>query len=334
MTSRPLEPSDGSELTDRQALVLRAVVRGYVGAAAPIGSKTLSHLLPVNISSASIRSVLAELAALGLVEKPHRSAGRVPTELGLRRFVDVLLSPDALVASERREIAYSMGDVEGEGVVHVASELLSLQANRRGGEGVAYPVDDPMLSRFEGTFPYEDTPDQHTAWAQVRDDMSKPRPVSGFATSPAFPHPEHTALPIPFPVQDRNLMILADEDVAKLRPHAPACAWVVDITIEQQPLPIATIQPEGQGAAPAPPMTGCHQPSEVVTGTEIPFAWFAQGLKIFDIADPYAPKEVAWFQPDPAPGADRVSSNDVTIDERGLIYLIDRVRGLHIVERK
>ena len=164
-------------------------------------------------------------------------------------------------------------------------------------------------------------------------DISKPKSVSGFATSPAFPHPEHTALPIPFPVQGRDLMILADEDVAKLRPHPPAFAWVVDITVEQQPLPIATIQPKGQGAMEAQPMTGCHQPSEVVTGTEIPFAWFAQGLKIFDIADPYAPTEVAWFQPDPAPGADRPSTNDVTIDERGLIYLIDRIRGLHIVER-
>ncbi|MDA1323345.1 MAG: hypothetical protein O3C34_01245 [Proteobacteria bacterium] len=164
-------------------------------------------------------------------------------------------------------------------------------------------------------------------------DISKPKHISGFATSPAFPHPEHTALPIPFPVQGRNVMILADEDVAKLRPHAPALAWVVDITIEQQPLPIATIQPEGQGKEIAPPMTGCHQPSEVVTGTEIPFAWFAQGLQIFDIADPYAPKHVAWFQPDPAPGIDRLSTNDVTIDDRGLIYIIDRIRGMHIVER-
>ena len=164
-------------------------------------------------------------------------------------------------------------------------------------------------------------------------DITKPKHISGFATSPAFPHPEHTALPIPFPVQDRRLMILADEDVAKLRPHAPAFAWVVDITVEAQPIPIATIQPEGQGAAEAPPMTGCHQPSEVVTGTEIPFAWFAQGLKIFDIADPYAPKQVAWFKPDPPAGSERLSANDVTIDSRGLIYLIDRVRGLHIVER-
>ena len=163
--------------------------------------------------------------------------------------------------------------------------------------------------------------------------MAEPKPVSGFTTSPAFPHPTHTALPIPFPVQDRKLMVLADEDVAKLRPHAPSFAMVVDITVEQQPIPISSIQPRGQGAAPAAPMTGCHQPSEVVTGTEIPFAWFAQGLRVFDIADPYAPEEVAWFQPDPAPGTDRLSSNDVTVDDRGLIYLIDRVRGMHIVER-
>jgi hypothetical protein len=80
-------------------------------------------------------------------------------------------------------------------------------------------------------------------------------------------------------------------------------------------------------------MTGCHQPSEVVTGTEIPFAWFAQGLRIFDIKDPYAPEEVAWFRPDPVDSQGRLSTNDVTIDDRGLIYIIDRVRGMHIVER-
>ena len=165
------------------------------------------------------------------------------------------------------------------------------------------------------------------------EDMTKPSKISGFATSPAFPHPEHTALPIPFKVQDRDVLILADEDVAKLRPHAPAFSWVVDITIEDQPLPISTIKPKGQGAEHAPPMTGCHQPSEVVTGTEIPFAWFAQGLRIFDIKDPYAPEEVAWFRPDPVDNQGRLSTNDVTIDDRGLIYIIDRVRGMHIVER-
>jgi hypothetical protein len=80
-------------------------------------------------------------------------------------------------------------------------------------------------------------------------------------------------------------------------------------------------------------MTACHQPCEKVTGTEIPFAWFSHGLRIIDIANPHSPREVAHFMPDVAQGCDRVQSNDVTVDARGLIYLIDRLRGLTIVER-
>jgi hypothetical protein len=79
-------------------------------------------------------------------------------------------------------------------------------------------------------------------------------------------------------------------------------------------------------------MTGCHQPSEVLVGSVVPFAWFAQGLRLFDIADPLAPREVGSYEPDPPRGCDRVSSNDVTVDPRGIVYLIDRQRGLHVVE--
>ena len=79
-------------------------------------------------------------------------------------------------------------------------------------------------------------------------------------------------------------------------------------------------------------MTGCHQPSERFQGTVIPFAWFAQGLRLVDIADPFAPKEVGSFLPDTPMGADRASSNDVTIDDRGLIYLVDRIRGIDVIE--
>jgi len=79
-------------------------------------------------------------------------------------------------------------------------------------------------------------------------------------------------------------------------------------------------------------MSGCHQPSERLSGSVIPFAWFAQGMRLVSIADPFAPRELGYFVPDPAPGEKRPSSNDVTIDGRGLIYLIDRVRGLDIIE--
>ena len=80
-------------------------------------------------------------------------------------------------------------------------------------------------------------------------------------------------------------------------------------------------------------MTGCHQPVEHVRGTEIPVAWFANGLRVIDIVDPFNVKEVARYIPDVPEGSDRVSSNDVFQDDRGLIYLIDRMRGLSIVER-
>jgi hypothetical protein len=96
-------------------------------------------------------------------------------------------------------------------------------------------------------------------------------------------------------------MVVADEDVAKLWPAAPAFAWIYDITNETCPIPISTFQVEGldKDGSPQPPMMGCHQPSERFKGTIIPFAWFAKGLRIIDIADPFAPREVAFYEPDP-----------------------------------
>ena len=166
------------------------------------------------------------------------------------------------------------------------------------------------------------------------EDMSKPKLISGGNTSPAFPHPTHTCLPMPKPLKGREIMVVADEDVAKLWPAAPAFTWIYDITEEHCPLPISTFQVEGldKDGAPQPPMMGCHQPSERFKGTVIPFAWFAQGLRILDIADPFQPREIAFYEPDPPQGFQLSSSNDVTIDERGLCYLIDRQRGVDIIE--
>jgi hypothetical protein len=165
-------------------------------------------------------------------------------------------------------------------------------------------------------------------------DLSKPALISHYNTSPAFPHPTHTCLVLPTPLRGRNVMVVADEDVAKLWPAAPSFAWVFDITKDRCPVPISTFQVPGldPDGAPQPPMTGCHQPSERFSGTVVPFAWFAQGLRLVDFADPFSPHEIGYFVPEAAPGADRPSSNDVTIDNRGLIYLVDRVRGVDVIE--
>jgi hypothetical protein len=129
------------------------------------------------------------------------------------------------------------------------------------------------------------------------------------------------------------MMIVADEDVTREENAPPSFLWIVDITDEKHPVPIGTYQVEAEDGRPAPTFTGCHQPSEKITGTEIPVAWFAHGLRMIDFSNPHAMKETAWYMPTPAPGMPRVQSNDVTTDDRGLIYLLDRLRGLNILER-
>jgi heat-inducible transcriptional repressor len=119
------------ELSERQRTVLRAVVTAYVGQAAPIGSATISHLLAQRLSAASIRTTLAELSELGLVHQPHTSAGRVPTDEGLRVFIDAL--PQAGVSEyDRRTIDFAVASTEPAAVAEVASELLSRQTRLLG----------------------------------------------------------------------------------------------------------------------------------------------------------------------------------------------------------
>jgi hypothetical protein len=165
-------------------------------------------------------------------------------------------------------------------------------------------------------------------------DMTKPRTISRIDTNATFPHPTHTLLRVPEPLKGRQIMLVADEDVDARFPSAPAFLWMYDVTNEAAPVVIGTFQVPGldtDGSQQAP-MTGCHQPSERFSGTIVPCAWFAQGLRLLDISDPFAPKEVGSYQPDPATGADRASSNDVTIDDRGLLYLVDRQGGIDILE--
>jgi hypothetical protein len=165
-------------------------------------------------------------------------------------------------------------------------------------------------------------------------DMAHPKLISRIDTSATFPHPTHTLLTIPEPLKGRRVMLVADEDVDSRFPAAPAFLWIYDITNETAPVPISTFQVAGvdtDGAAQAP-MTGCHQPSERFNGTIVPCAWFAQGLRLLDVSDPFAPKEVGSYMPDPPAGHKRASSNDVTLDDRGLLYLVDRQGGVDILE--
>src|SRR5882757_59444 len=106
-TRAPLSiPSDflGGELGGRPREVFRHLVEAYLTSGEPVGSRTLSQRLPLTLSPASIRNVMADLERMGLLYAPHTSAGRVPTERGLRLFVDGMLQVGDLTAAERAAI--------------------------------------------------------------------------------------------------------------------------------------------------------------------------------------------------------------------------------------
>ncbi len=100
------------ELSERQAMVLRALVSAYVERAAPVASQVLAQQIPTPLSSASIRNTLAELQEAGLVEKAHASAGRIPTPLGLRTFIDHLLEPADLGPDDQRRLDRALEGVD------------------------------------------------------------------------------------------------------------------------------------------------------------------------------------------------------------------------------
>src|SRR5947199_8199598 len=92
------------DLGERSREILRVLVDAYLSSGEPVGSRTLSQRLPHTLSPASIRNVMADLETLGLLYAPHTSAGRVPTEKGLRLFADGLLEVGELSPAERAAI--------------------------------------------------------------------------------------------------------------------------------------------------------------------------------------------------------------------------------------
>jgi len=93
-----------SEMTDRSREVFRRVVESYLETGDPVGSRTLSRVLSEKVSAATIRNVMQDLEFLGLLDSPHISAGRVPTHMGLRMFVDGLLEVGNLNETDRSKI--------------------------------------------------------------------------------------------------------------------------------------------------------------------------------------------------------------------------------------
>jgi heat-inducible transcriptional repressor len=120
--------SELSKLNERSRTIFRQIVETYLATGEPVGSRNLSRSLPMALSPASVRNVMSDLEHLGLIYAPHISAGRLPTQTGLRLFVDGLLEVGDLSEAERRQIQSQIAakrDLSVDQLLVQAGELMS-----------------------------------------------------------------------------------------------------------------------------------------------------------------------------------------------------------------
>lgn len=173
--------------------------------------------------------------------------------------------------------------------------------------------------------------------------LAQPECVGSYNYHPLFPEPTHTVRPLPMRYNGRRIAVSIDEEEqaqsateeAERRGRAHACLLTFDVTDPSAIKPLAQFQVSELDSpfSRAPGRRfGAHQFAERSEGTLVYATWFSGGLRIIDVADPVVPKEVGWFVPEPVGGRSAPQSNDVTLDERGLVYLVDRDAGFDILE--
>jgi heat-inducible transcriptional repressor len=143
--------SAGSDLTDRERHVLEAVVRSYVSTAEPAGSRTVSRISHLGVSAATIRNTMSDLEEKGYLFHPHTSAGRIPTDLAYRFFVDRLMEPPSITPDERESLERELDGASGsamERLVRQATRALSLLSNELG-VAVAPRLGTAVLEKLE-----------------------------------------------------------------------------------------------------------------------------------------------------------------------------------------
>ncbi|WP_408647688.1 heat-inducible transcriptional repressor HrcA [Xanthobacter dioxanivorans] len=147
----PLAAGGLAQIDQRAREIFRQIVESYLATGEPVGSRNLSRLIPMTLSPASVRNVMADLEGAGLVYAPHTSAGRLPTERGLRFFVDALLEIGDINERDRTNIETQVmaaaKNTTVDGVLQEASALLSGLA--RGAGVVTTNKTDPRLKHVE-----------------------------------------------------------------------------------------------------------------------------------------------------------------------------------------
>jgi hypothetical protein len=176
-------------------------------------------------------------------------------------------------------------------------------------------------------------------------DIRKPRTVGEYNYHPPFPEPSHTFMPVPDRIGGKRIALAIDEEdhahsaeeMERRRGRPHGCLWVLDVTDLKkiQPLSLFEVSElDSPWSRATPGRFGAHQFQEHMQGTLVYCAWFSGGLRIVDVADPTAPQEVGHFIPEPAAGKACPQTNDVDVDGRGLIYIVDRYAGFDILELK
>jgi hypothetical protein len=165
-------------------------------------------------------------------------------------------------------------------------------------------------------------------------DITRPRTIGGYDYHPPAPEPTHTAMRLPVPVGGHELALVVDEEHEHRRGQPHAGLWIFDVSDVAHMRPLATFHVSELDSpwSRAGGRFGAHQFQEHVAGTTVCLAWFAGGLRIVDIADPAQPEEVGFFIPQPVGGQPCPQTNDVEVDDRGLIYIVDRQVGFDVLE--
>jgi len=142
----------GDVLTERERRVLEAVIRTYVETAEPAGSRVVSKKYALGVSPATVRNTMADLEEKGFLYHPHTSAGRVPTDLAYRYYVDTLMRPVRLTAAEQRRLRRELEEEEGtatlEWLIRRATRVLGLLTGELG-VAIAPRLDESVLEKIE-----------------------------------------------------------------------------------------------------------------------------------------------------------------------------------------
>ena len=138
-----------SEMNDRSREVFRRVVEGYLASGDPVGSRTLTRSMSEKLSAATIRNVMQDLEYLGLLDSPHVSAGRVPTQAGLRMFVDGLLEVGQVATADRERIDATLGTNTPDVTALLDQVGAALSGITRGASLVLAPKQEAAIRHIE-----------------------------------------------------------------------------------------------------------------------------------------------------------------------------------------